>query len=135
MSWIEKVPWERIILGVAVIWGFVAIINFMLTQEIPLGNKEIVLSMTAVLGTALGAVIGAVFRNNGSDEAKNRTIETLANTAAAPLTTTTVTEVSTDGQSNRSETTGGGREVVADSPIQPIDAEDSIPDLPPSQRN
>lgn len=136
MQWYEKIPWERIILGIAIIWGFVAIITYMLGQEIPAGNKEIILSMTAVLGTALGAVVNSIFRSSNSDEAKNRTIETLANTAAAPLTTTT-TETVTNGQPESGAGAGRSRSVAAgntDAGADPIPArvDDDFPDEPPS---
>lgn len=141
MHWAERIPWERIILGIAVIWGFVGLCSYLLQHAVPEGNREIVLSMVAVLGTAVGAVVGAIFRQNAGDEAKNRTIETLANTAAAPLTTTTITEVTTDGQANRDQASERDLRVAGDAPvIEPISDDDTpadlaaLPNSPPGQR-
>lgn len=141
--WSERVPWERIVLGVAVIWGFVAIISWSLTHSIPSANREIVLSMVSVLGTALGAVVGAVFRSNNADETKNRTIETLANTAAAPITKTT-TETLSDGQGTSTTSTEGSAPLAGATTGKPTctrkpvaaeeDGDGGLPDLPPSQR-
>lgn len=74
---------ERILFGLLIIGGYLALIAWALNLHLDQGQLTIASTGLGVLGTAIGAIVAAIWRTDRADKQNASTMATLANTVAA----------------------------------------------------